>query len=173
MSEKTDFKTKLLGTISTLGPLGRRLPAPGTWGSVAGVVFYWFAFQGINTPGTWLQFAIWAALLAAVAVPVCEAGEKFLEKTDPGEVNFDEFAVMPICYAGLGEIIAQSANTLYWLTAGFALFRLFDIFKPFGIKKLQSLKGGWGVAADDFAAAVLTCVCLWIGHFIIVASSAA
>lgn len=166
MSEKIDAKTKLLGTLSTLGPLGRKLPAPGTWGSVAGVVFYWFAFQGINTPETWLNFVIWAALLVVVAVPVCEAGEKYLGKTDPGEVNFDEFAVMPVCFAGLGEIIAASANTLYWLLAGFVLFRLFDIFKPLFIKKLQNLKGGWGVVADDFAAAVLTCACLWAAHWI-------
>lgn len=165
MSEKFDFKTKLLGSLATLGPLGRCLSAPGTWGSVAGVVFYWFAFQGINTPETWLQFWIWAALLVAVAVPVCEAGEKYLGKTDPGEVNFDEFAVIPICYAGLGEIIAASANTLYWLAAGFVLFRLFDIFKPLFIRKLQNFKGGWGVVADDLAAAILTCICLWLGHF--------
>ncbi|MBQ6705285.1 MAG: phosphatidylglycerophosphatase A [Opitutales bacterium] len=165
MSEKIDTKTKLLGVLSTLGPIGTRLPAPGTWGSVAGIVFYWLAFQGINTPGTWLNFVIWAALLVVIAVPVCEAGEKYLGKTDPGEVNFDEFAVMPICFAGLGEVIAASANTLYWLLAGFVLFRLFDIFKPLFIKKLQNLKGGWGVVADDFAAAVLTCVCLWVAHW--------
>ena len=167
MSEKIDTKTKFLGMLSTLGPLGRKLPAPGTWGSVAGIVFYWFAFQGINSPQTVLQFVIWAALLVVVAVPVCEAGEKYLGKTDPGEVNFDEFAVMPICFAGLGEVIAASANTLYWLLAGFVLFRLFDIFKPLFIKKLQNLKGGWGVVADDFAAAVLTCVCLWAAHGVI------
>ncbi len=167
MSGNFDFKTRALGTLSTLGPVGRRLPAPGTWGSVCGVIFYWFAFQGINAPGTLLQFLIWAALLVVIAVPVCEAGEKMLGKTDPGEVNFDEFAVMPICFAGLGEVMASSANTLYWLLAGFVLFRLFDIFKPFYIKNLQNLKGGWGVVADDFAAAVLTCVCLWTAHGLI------
>lgn len=166
MSEKIDTKTKLLGALSTLGPLGRKLPAPGTWGSVAGIVFYWFAFQGINSPQALLQFVIWAALLVVIAVPVCEAGEKYLGETDPGEVNFDEFAVMPICFTGLGEVIAASANTLYWLLAGFVLFRLFDIFKPLFIKKLQNLKGGWGVVADDFAASVLTCVCLWAAHWI-------
>lgn len=164
-----DFGTRLLGAVATLGPIGRCLPAPGTWGSVAGTVFYWFAFQatGINAAGTLLQFAVWALLLAAVAVPVCEAGEKALGRTDPGEVNFDEFAVMPICFAGLGDVIASSANTLYWLLAGFVIFRLLDITKPLFIGKLQRLKGGWGVVADDFAAAVLTCLCLWCAHLAI------
>ena len=160
---KNTFRTDFLGFVATLGPIGMRLPAPGTWGSLAGVVFYVFAFQGtgLNTPATLLEFSIWAALLVAVAVPVCEAGEKKLGRTDPGEVNFDEFAVMPICYAGLGDFIVASENTLYWLLAGFVLFRLFDIFKPLKIKDLQKLKGGWGVVADDFAAALATCACMW------------
>ena len=163
---KIDAGTRILGVISTLGPIGTKLPAPGTWGALVGMVFYWFAFQatGINTPETWIQFAIWALLLAAIAVPVCEAGEKLLGRKDPGEVNFDEFAVMPICWTGLGDVISASENSFYWMLAGFVLFRLFDIFKPIGIAKLQKIRGGWGVVADDFAAAILTCICLWIAH---------
>lgn len=173
-AQPIDWKTRFLGSIATLGPIGRRLPAPGTWGSVFGVAFYWFVFQapGVNTPENWLSFIIWAALFVVVAVPICEAGEKVLGRTDPGEVNFDEFAVMPVCFAGLGDVLANSPNTLYWLTAGFAVFRLFDIFKPLYIKNLQKLKGGWGVVADDLAAAMLTCLCLWGAHFAISAFSA-
>ena len=73
---------------------------------------------------------------------------------------------MPICFSGLGDVIAAAGSDAhYWLLAGFVLFRLFDIAKPLGIRELQRLKGGWGVVADDFAAAALTCVCLWCGHF--------
>lgn len=166
------FGRELLAFLSTLGPVGRCLPAPGTWGSLLGVVFYYFAFQttGINTPETFLQFFIFAALLVVCAVPVCEAGEKMLGKSDPGEVNFDEFAVMPVCFAGLGNVLAANpAGTLYWLAAGFVLFRFFDICKPWKIKDLQKLKGGFGVVADDFAAALATCACLWAAHGLIVA----
>lgn len=155
---------KLLASLATLGPVGRRLPAPGTWGSLLGVVFYYYAFQitGINNPGNFLQFFIFAALLVVCAVPICEAGEKIFGKSDPGEVNFDEFAVMPVCFAGLGNVIGnETTGTLYWLTAGFVLFRFFDIVKPWKIKDLQKLKGGFGVVADDFAAALASCACLW------------
>lgn len=158
---------KLLASLATLGPVGRLLPAPGTWGSLLGVVFYYYAFQktGLNTPDTFLQFFIFSALLVACAIPICEAGEKILGKSDPGEVNFDEFAVMPVCFAGLGNVIdCGNAGTLAWLGAGFALFRLFDIFKPWKIKDLQKLKGGFGVVADDFAAALATCACFWLAH---------
>ena len=86
-NEEIDAQTRLLGSLATLGPIGKKLPAPGTWGALAGTLFYWIAFQatGINTPETSLQFVIWALLLAVVAVPVCEAGEKLLGRTDPGE----------------------------------------------------------------------------------------
>ena len=44
--------------------------------------------------------------------------------------------------------------------AGFLLFRLFDIVKPIGIRRVQNLTGGWGVVVDDLAAALLTCAVL-------------
>lgn len=161
---------KLLASLSTLGPVGRRLPAPGTWGSLAGIVFYYYAFQktGINTPETFLQFFIFAALLVVCAVPICDAGEKILGKRDPGEVNFDEFAVIPVCFSGLGNIMGSSGiGMFYWLGAGFVLFRIFDIIKPWKIKELQNLKGGLGVVADDFAAALATCASLWLARGLI------
>jgi phosphatidylglycerophosphatase A len=52
------------------------------------------------------------------------------------------------------------------LLAGFALFRLFDIAKPFGIRRLQALPAGWGVVADDVAAALASCATLHIGAWI-------
>lgn len=169
MKKKLNSQTRLLGKIATLGPIGTRLPAPGTWGSVFGIIFYYFAFHatGINTPDTLLQFLVWAALLVAVAIPICEAGAKMLGQTDPGEVNFDEFAVMPFCFTGLGDAIGVGGNAIYWLLAGFVIFRLLDIFKPWKIKDLQKLKGGLGIVADDFVAALATCACLWTAQTIL------
>ncbi|MCR5183972.1 MAG: phosphatidylglycerophosphatase A [Opitutales bacterium] len=166
---KKSLYLRIAGTLATLGPLGGRLPAPGTWGALAGTVFYWLAFQttGLNSPGHLRQFLMLAGALTLFAVPVCSAGEKFLGRKDPGEVNFDEFAVMPFCYAGLGPVISRAgtAGQILWLLAGFALFRLFDIAKPFGIKKLQKIPGGAGIVIDDFVAALFTCACLWLARW--------
>jgi len=52
------------------------------------------------------------------------------------------------------------------LAAGFALFRLFDIWKPWAIGLLQNLPGGWGVVLDDTAAALATCATLHLAHAI-------
>ena len=60
---------------------------------------------------------------------------------------------------GHNGLIAQHGS---WpvLLGGFALFRVFDILKPFGISKLQDLPGGLGCAVDDLAAGLAACVSL-------------
>ena len=76
------------------------------------------------------------------------------------EVNLDEFIVMPLVF--LGWQAGAPAAWAPWavLGLGFGLFRLFDILKPFGIARLQRWPGGWGIVADDFAAALAACVSL-------------
>ncbi len=51
-----------------------------------------------------------------------------------------------------------------WLIfiVGLALFRLFDILKPFGIRRLQDLPAGWGVVVDDLAAALAACATMHV-----------
>jgi phosphatidylglycerophosphatase A len=137
-----------------LGPLGHRLPAPGTWGSAAGLVYFW-GFLYLNPTG----YALLCAAGLYLAVALCGEAELRLGKKDPGEVILDEFAVMPLCFIGWPWLLHPLPM---WgvLLAGFALFRLFDITKPLGINKLQDLPGGWGVVIDDVAAALAACVTL-------------
>jgi phosphatidylglycerophosphatase A len=99
-----------------------------------------------------------ALILASsyVAVAVCGEAEIRLGKSDPGEVILDEFVAMPLCFLGAPRLL-QIAPAWEVLLAGFAVFRFFDIAKPLGIRRLQSLPGGWGVVVDDLAAALATC----------------
>ena len=145
---------------ATLGPLGRRLPAPGTWGSLAGLMYYTVIFAGrYGVIGTLLL----SALGCYVAVAICGEAEFRLGRRDPGEVVLDEFVALPLCFLGWSHLIAGFPAWVVFL-AGFGLFRLFDIVKPFGIRRLQDLPGGWGVVADDVAAALLTCAVLHGAH---------
>lgn len=137
---------------ATLGPIGRKLPAPGTWGSVAGLCYFTVIFYPMGLLGTLLL----SALGCYVAVAICGEAEFRLGKRDPGEVILDEFVAMPLCFLGWPVLVGPLPGWGVFLV-GFALFRLFDITKPFGIKKLQDLPGGWGVVVDDVAAALLTC----------------
>lgn len=144
--------------LATLGPLGRIPFGPGTWGSAAGVLFVVAALGRLPS----LALLPAGLLLSWAAVAICDEAERRLATRDPGCVILDEFAVMPLCFLGWPKLAAIVPEwTVFAL--GFAVFRVLDIAKPFGIRGLQHLPGGWGVVADDFAAALGTCALLHIG----------
>jgi len=141
--------------LATLGPLGQ-LKAPGTWGSLAGILLYTVLFPYLAP----LPYFILCLVLVLVAVPLCEEAEIRLGKRDPGCVILDEFVAIPICFFALATI--PGPHTWAWILGGFLLFRFFDIVKPSIIGRLQSLRGGWGVVMDDVAAAIATNIILQI-----------
>lgn len=138
---------------ATLGPIGRRLPAPGTWGSAAGV-FYAFVFF---RAGPWPTTVVVTLALSWVGVALCGEAEKRLGQSDPGCVILDEFLVMPLVFLGARWAFAGVWPEWLVLLAGFGLFRLFDIWKPLWIGRVQRWPGGWGVMADDVLAALAAC----------------
>ena len=142
--------------LATLGPLGRRLPAPGTFGSLAGVLYALLFFRGLH----WEQVVVWTLLASFFAVILCGEAERRLRREDPGEVVLDEFVVVPLVFLGWRSGCLGAWAEWAVVLGGFALFRLFDIVKPFGIARLQRWPGGWGVVADDFAAALAACASL-------------
>jgi phosphatidylglycerophosphatase A len=151
----------MIVACATLGPLGRKLPAPGTWGSLAGLLYFAVFFQRASIGA----ILIATAIAGYLAVAFCGEAEVRLRKKDPGEIILDEVIAMPLCYLGW-RTLPGSAPAWALLLAGFALFRLFDIAKPFGIRRLQSLPAGWGVVADDLAAALVACATLHVGAWI-------
>lgn len=141
---------------------GRLRKAPGTWGSLVGIA--WFAL--LLLPGHSALFAAGLLLAAALAVPICTFAERHLGETDPGRVVLDEIVAVPLCFVPfvwsltqeLGhfpDLVTFLHRTPPWLLpAGFAAFRLFDIWKPFPIRQVQHLPRGWGIVADDLLAAL-------------------
>ena len=87
-----------------------------------------------------------------------------MNQSDPSEVIWDEFCVIPFIFLFLDETSLDPSHSqfYFWLTTGFILFRFFDILKPLGINKLQNLPKGWGVMTDDFAAALISALILGI-----------
>lgn len=143
--------------LATLGPIGRKLPAPGTWGSLAGVLYFTVFFQRLNV----VENLVASGIGACVAALICGAAEVRMGRKDPGEVILDEFVAMPLCFLWWPDLVHRWP---IWavLLGGFALFRFFDILKPLGISKLQAIPGGWGVVIDDTAAALAACGSLHI-----------
>lgn len=136
----------------TCGPVGRWGRAPGTNGTVLGLVLYTVVFFRLSLPAQ----LILAALLIGIALLLCDEGERRMAKRDPGEMILDEVVAIPLCFIGMEGIMAQTGAVWLYMLAGFALFRFFDILKPFGISRLQSYPGGTGVVVDDLAAAIAT-----------------
>ncbi len=153
--------SRFVVVCATLGPLGQKLPAPGTWGSLAGLLYFAVFFQRANVVETLISTAIGGYL----AVALCGEAEIRLGEKDPGKVVLDEFVVMPLCFLGW-RFLSGSLPPWGILLAGFALFRFFDIVKPLGIGRLQRLPGGWGVVADDVAAALAVCATLHAGAWL-------
>ncbi|MDO8631269.1 MAG: phosphatidylglycerophosphatase A [Phycisphaerales bacterium] len=153
--------SRLVVACATLGPLGQKLPAPGTWGSLAGLLYFLVFFYRAGAGGILVASAVGAYL----AVAICGEAENRLGKRDPGEVVLDEFVAIPLCFLGWHSLSGALPPWTVML-AGLVLFRFFDIVKPLGISRLQRLPGGWGVVVDDLAAALATCATLHVGAWV-------
>ncbi|GAB4434258.1 MAG: phosphatidylglycerophosphatase A [Turneriella sp.] len=130
--------------------------APGTWGSLLAVLLFAITAKLLPNDGLWrigsLLVSWWALLLGltTTAMGIYASGLLAQEwrEDDPGEVVIDEFA---------GIFFALSLVTPDWvgLAAAFALFRLFDVWKPGAIHSLQDLPGGYGIMLDDVLAGLV------------------
>ena len=129
--------------IATVAYCGYFPIAPGTVGSAAGLIVYLLVW--------WSQSPIVeAALIVAVFVVGTWAGttaERYFGGIDPGPVVIDEVLGMLVTLAFMPVNLAVAL-------AGFVLFRIYDVFKPFPARRFESLHGGLGVMADDAMAAV-------------------
>jgi phosphatidylglycerophosphatase A len=131
--------------------------APGTAGSIVGLALAWglSLHTGIFGSAVGLLMSGLAVGLLGVFVsePVCRA----LEAHDPGCIVIDEVAGQIVACAG---VLLVPGRPLWAWAAAFILFRLFDVVKPLGIARLQGLRGGWGVVADDVAGGLWTAAIL-------------
>ncbi len=131
--------------VATFFGAGRIKPGPGTWGSLATVVVW--AVASLQIP---VADRVWAAIVAAmvvtlVGIPAATRVARASGSKDPQFVVIDEVA---------GQLVALIGVPLGWKTflASFILFRVFDIWKPFPIRRLERLPEGTGIVVDDLGA---------------------
>ncbi|MGB6973476.1 MAG: phosphatidylglycerophosphatase A [Terracidiphilus sp.] len=140
-------KTLWAWTVATFFGAGLLKPAPGTWGSV-GALLLWAAFAWgahASAHGLLLFLTVGIVLSVALGVPAATIAERESGRHDPGFVVIDEAA---------GQWITLLGSPADWRHALIALilFRLFDITKPFPVRKFERLPAGWGIVFDDVAA---------------------
>jgi len=137
---------KILRMFTSVFGAGRSPLMPGTVGSLVTVFLVWLLRDPIGLSFGWELLLLGAAILFGTWSSHRVA--RAMEMEDPQEIVIDELAGQWIALLLIPE------NWPWWL-AGFVLFRLFDIWKPWLIDRVQHLPGGGGIMADDVLAGAL------------------
>lgn len=131
--------------IATFFGIGRLKPGPGTWGSLATVLLWAAASSRIPIAVRTSATIIAAIVVTVIGIRAATLVARAASLKDPQFVVIDEVA---------GQLVALIAIPLAWKTflAGFILFRIFDMWKPFPIRRLEQLPEGTGIVVDDLGA---------------------
>jgi phosphatidylglycerophosphatase A len=217
--EKPSEKPRLALALASVFGIGYLPKAPGTFGSLAGVVIAFlsaifflhprsvrdlfslhpladmilrenlFGAPGTNVHNVTLAIPLFIAgtlflLLSILGVWSASRVATYADREDPQNVVIDEVAgqhltlLLPLIPIALPHLTARmdfSEYTIFfalslanwkYLLLGFILFRVFDIWKPWPIRRLEKLRGGWGVMADDWMAGLYAAILLRVAlHF--------
>jgi phosphatidylglycerophosphatase A len=146
---------KFAFVLSSCFGLGLIPVAQGTFGSLAGIPF---AVALAHLGPVAHAYLIFFFVLLAVWAAGRSAGT--LEKDDPAEVVIDETA---------GQLLTLFLlpPTGLNLSLGFVLFRLFDILKPYPIRRLEKVAGGAGIVLDDLLAGVYANLCIRLATLVL------
>ncbi|MGH7271196.1 MAG: phosphatidylglycerophosphatase A family protein [Polyangiaceae bacterium] len=141
----TSLRSSIAWTLATWFGCGKVPKAPGTMGTLGAIPLYLAIARVAGRPG------VGAAALGVTVVGIWAASvvAHELRTKDPQIVVIDEVAgllvtMLPIARVSLGATVA-----------GFLLFRLLDVVKPWPVRRLEGLPGGWGIVMDDVGAGVL------------------
>jgi len=133
---------------------GLSAKAPGTAGTVVGVAVY-LLLSGLAVA----PYIGVCVVLFAAGLWICERAADDLNEHDHPSIVYDEI---------VGYLVTMIAIPAQWpwILAGFTLFRIFDIIKPWPISVLdRRVKGGFGIMIDDLAAALLALTVLHIARW--------
>ena len=135
---------KLLSkVISTFFGLGYFPVAPGTLTSLVIVLAYKFYLHRLS----WPLFLLILFLLFLIGVYTSTKFSVESNKKDPRKIVIDEAC-------GQLLVLFRMPDAWFPILASFILFRIFDIVKPYPIKKVEAMPGGWGIMMDDIVAAI-------------------
>lgn len=123
--------------------------APGTFGTLAAVALF-LPLSLLPLPA----YLVWVLVAALLGIYLCGKTARDWRVHDHGGIVWDEFV-------GFWITMIAVPVTWYWILAGFALFRLFDIWKPWPIRYCdRNVPGGLGIMLDDILAGLFAWVVL-------------
>jgi phosphatidylglycerophosphatase A len=151
--QATRKRTRWAWTVATWFGIGFLKPGPGTYGSIAAVLLWLAAGRwiGVGPHAFLLLIFVAVILITAVGIPASTIVAREAATEDPGFVVVDEVA-------GQWLALLAFSPTCIHAALGLALFRLFDIWKPWPIRELEALDGGTGIMLDDLGAGLLALI---------------
>lgn len=148
----TDY---LAVSIATFG-VGYLPLIPGTLGSLAGVGIFLLFTQFVPGNALFALVLLFTLVVTFAGIWAASRTEELAGRKDPGKVVVDEVAGQMLALLPLTLLtVAPPARGVMF---SFILFRLFDIFKPYPARRLERLKGGYGIMCDDLVAGVYAAV---------------
>ncbi len=151
-----NFREKSVVFLATGCFIGNIPFAPGTLGTILGLPFCFILSKTNFSIAVFLT-----AIFIIFAILIAHDAEKILKKDDPGCIVIDEIAGLMVALFGL------PFNVIY-AAAGFAIFRFFDILKPFPIRLIEKkLSGGTAIVMDDVVAGIFSNLVLRVLFFTI------
>lgn len=150
------MKNFLIKTCSSVFGLGYMPVAPGTFGTLGAFILWLVFFRYLDRS----SFMVALVLIIFFSCYIAELASKIYKAKDPQKIVIDE-----LC--GFLVAVSFSGRSLLMGLLGFALFRLFDILKPWPVKKFESLPGGLGIVMDDVMAGVYGAFVLGIVSYFI------
>ena len=154
-AQRRALLTHPAGWIATALGAGLAPAAPGTAGSLVALAPWWFVLRGL--PTAWYLAVLVAAFV--LGVWACGVCDRRLAAHDQGALVWDEVVGMWITLVALPASTGRAA--LGWMVLGFALFRGFDIWKPWPVRWAdRRVRGGLGVMLDDVLAGAMALAAL-------------
>ena len=151
-----NFREKSVVFLATGCFIGNIPFAPGTLGTILGLPLCFLLSKTNFSIAVFLT-----AIFIIFAILIAHDAEKILKKDDPGCIVIDEIAGLMVALFGL------PFNVIY-ASAGFAIFRFFDILKPFPIRLIEKkLSGGTAIVMDDVVAGIFSNLVLRVLFFTI------
>ncbi|URJ84827.1 phosphatidylglycerophosphatase A [Pasteurella multocida] len=128
-------------------------PAPGTWGSMVGLMLGWGLLQYLNLS----FFFLFTAFCFALGCYLCQKTAEDMGVHDHGAIVWDEIV-------GIFVVLLSLPNlSPFWCLTAFVLFRFFDILKPYPIRYFDhKLESGFGIMLDDILAAIYAVLVIFI-----------
>ena len=148
--------------FATLFGVGLLPFAPGTWGSLFGLIFFFYANIYLSINAQLFYFLLLAIILFAILV--CYFATKGLSdnEKDQKSIVIDEFAGVWVAFIPVSGIVMMQDFLTYSILA-FLVFRVFDIWKPYHISYIdKKIKNYLGVILDDLVAGFYAALTVWL-----------